>query len=319
MTLKFGLIVPQGWRMDLVGISDPVEAYETMTRVAQEAEALGFDSIWLYDHFHTVPTPMQEVTFECWTSTAALARDTNRVRIGQIVTCNGYRNPALLAKMASTVDTLSHGRLNFGIGAGWYEHEFLAFGYEFPDGPTRLRQLRDAVQIILKMWSDDEAVYEGKYHQVHGAINQPKGVQKPHIPLLIGGGGEQVTLKLVAQYADACNIGHLDNEGLERKFSIIKKHCDDVGRDYNTIWRTVLFNCSIAETNEEAAAKSKPFLRNIPSGRIREQALVGTPGIIRQRLAEIEQAGAQEIIIYMPDAAQLESVRMFARECMTKG
>ncbi len=319
MTLKFGLIVPQGWRMDLVGISDPVEAYETMTRVAQEAEALGFDSIWLYDHFHTVPTPTQEVTFECWTSTAALARDTNRVRIGQIVTCNGYRNPALLAKMASTVDTLSHGRLNFGIGAGWYEHEFLAFGYDFPDGPTRLRQLRDAVQIILKMWSDDEAVYEGKYHQVHGAINQPKGVQKPHIPLLIGGGGEQVTLKLVAQYADACNIGHLDNEGLERKFSIIKKHCDDVGRDYNTIWRTVLFNCSIAETNEEAVAKSKPFLRNIPSGRIREQALVGTPGIIRQRLAEIEQAGAQEIIIYMPDAAQLESVRMFARECMTKG
>ena len=319
MTLKFGLIVPQGWRMDLVGISDPVEAYETMTRVAQEAEALGFDSIWLYDHFHTVLTPTQEVTFECWTSTAALARDTNRVRIGQIVTCNGYRNPALLAKMASTVDTLSHGRLNFGIGAGWYEHEFLAFGYEFPDGPTRLRQLRDAVQIILKMWSDDEAVYEGKYHQVHGAINQPKGVQKPHIPLLIGGGGEQVTLKLVAQYADACNIGHLDNEGLERKFSIIKKHCDDVGRDYNTIWRTVLFNCSIAETNEEAVAKSKPFLRNIPSGRIREQALVGTPGIIRQRLAEIEQAGAQEIIIYMPDAAQLESVRMFARECMTKG
>ncbi len=319
MTLKFGLIVPQGWRMDLVGISDPVKAYETMTRVAQEAEALGFDSIWLYDHFHTVPTPTQEVTFECWTSTAALARDTNRVRIGQIVTCNGYRNPALLAKMASTVDTLSHGRLNFGIGAGWYEHEFLAFGYDFPDGPTRLRQLRDAVQIILKMWSDDEAVYEGKYHQVHGAINQPKGVQKPHIPLLIGGGGEQVTLKLVAQYADACNIGHLDNEGLERKFSIIKKHCDDVGRDYNTIWRTVLFNCSIAETNEEAVAKSKPFLRNIPSGRIREQALVGTPGIIRQRLAEIEQAGAQEIIIYMPDAAQLESVRMFARECMTKG
>lgn len=319
MTLKFGLIVPQGWRMDLVGISDPVEAYETMTRVALEAEALGFDSIWLYDHFHTVPTPTQEVTFECWTSTAALARDTNRIRIGQIVMCNGYRNPALLAKMASTVDTLSHGRLNFGIGAGWYEHEFLAYGYDFPDGPTRLRQLRDAVQIILKMWSDDEAIYEGKYHQVRGAINQPKGVQKPHIPLLIGGGGEKVTLKLVAQYADACNVGHLDNEGLERKFSIIKKHCDDVGRDYNSIWRTVLFNCAIAETDEEAVAKSKPFLRNIPSGRLHEQALVGTPDTIRQRLAEIEQSGAQEIIIYMPDAAQLESVRMFARECMLKG
>jgi F420-dependent oxidoreductase-like protein len=318
MTLKYGLIVPQGWRMDLVGIADPAEAYETMTRVALEAEALGFNSIWLYDHVHTVPTPTQEVTFECWTSTAALARDTKRVRIGQMVTCNGYRNPALLAKMASTVDALSHGRLDFGIGAGWYEHEFLAYGYDFPDGPTRLRQLRDAVQIILKMWSDDEAVFEGKYHQVHGAINQPKGVQKPHIPLLIGGAGEQVTLKLVAQYADACNIGHLDNEGLERKFAIIKKHCDDVGRDYDSIWRTVIFNCAIAETDEEAFAKSKAFHRNIPSGRFREQALVGIPDTIRQRLAEIEQAGAQEIIIYMPDAAQLEPVRMFARECIQK-
>jgi F420-dependent oxidoreductase-like protein len=318
MALKFGIIVPQGWRMDLVGIADPVEACETMTRVAQEAEALGFDSIWLYDHFHTVPTPTQEVTFECWTSTAALARDTKRVRIGQMVTCNGYRNPALLAKMASTVDTLSHGRLDFGIGAGWYEQEFLAYGCDFPDGPTRLRQLRDAVEIILKMWSDEEAVFEGKYHHVRGAINQPKGVQKPHIPLLIGGTGEQVTLKLVAQYADACNVGHLDNEGLEHKFSIIKKHCDQIGRDYQSIWRTVLFNCAIAETDEEALAKAAPFYRNIPSGRIREQALLGTPDAIRRRLAEIEQAGAQEIIVWMPDAKDLEPIKLFAQECLQK-
>jgi len=318
MALKFGLIVPQGWRMDLVGIPDPVEAYETMTRVAQEAEALGFDSIWLFDHFHTVPTPTQEVTFECWTSTAALARDTQRVHIGQMVTCNGYRNPALLAKMASTVDTLSHGRLDFGIGAGWHEHEYLAYGYDYPDAPERLRHLREAVQVILAMWTQDEAVFEGKYYHVRGAINQPKGVQKPHIPLLIGGGGEQVTLKLVAQYGDACNVGHLDVEGLEHKFSILKKHCDEVGRDYNSIRRTVLFNCAIAETDEEAMAKSKPFQRNIPSGRIREQALVGTPDVIRKRLEEIEQAGAQEIILYMPDSAQLEAVRMFARECMRK-
>lgn len=318
MTLKYGLIVPQGWRMDLVGIADPVEAYETMTRVAQEAESVGFDSIWLFDHFHTVPKPTQEVTFECWTSTAALARDTKRVRIGQMVSCNGYRNPALLAKMASTVDVMSHGRLDFGIGAGWYEHEYLAYGYDFPDGPTRLRQLRDAVQIIRAMWSEEEAVFEGKYHQVHGAINQPKGVQKPHIPLLIGGGGEKVTLKLVAQYGDACNIGHLDNEGLARKFDIIKRHCEDVGRDYSTIWRTALFNCAIAETDKEAMAKSTPFQRNIPSGRIREQALIGTPDIIRKRLEEIEQAGAQEIIIFLPDSTQLEAVRMFAKECIRK-
>src|SRR5438045_3303809 len=122
------------------------------------------------------------------------------------------------------------------------------------------------------MRTEDEAIYERKYHQDHVAINQAKGVQKPHIPLLIGGGGEKVTLKLVAQYADACNIGHLDNTGLERKFSILKKHCEDVGRDYNSIKRTVLFNCAIAETDEEATAKTGPYTRNIPADRIREQA-----------------------------------------------
>jgi len=317
MTMKIGVLVPQGWRMDLVGITDPVEAYETMTRVALEVEELGFDSIWLFDHFHTVPTPTQEVTFECWTSTAALARDTKRVRIGQMVTCNAYRNPALLAKMASTIDVLSHGRLDFGIGAGWYEHEFLAYGYNFPDGPTRLKQLRDAVQIILKMWSEEQAIYEGQYYHVNGAINQPKGVQKPHIPLLIGGSGEKVTLKLVAQYADACNVGHLDNEGLARKFAIVKQHCDTVGRDYNTIHRTVLMNCAIADSEEQAWAKSAPFHRNIPSGHIREQALVGTPDTIRRRVAEIEQAGGQELILYFPDARYLTSLRMFAEACLT--
>jgi F420-dependent oxidoreductase-like protein len=196
--MDFGVIVPQGWRLDLVGISDPSEAYETMTRVAQEADVLGYHSIWLYDHFHTVPTPTQEVTFECWTSTAALSRDTRRVRLGQMVTCNSYRNPALLAKIASTVDALSQGRLDFGIGAGWYEEEYVAYGYPFAGTHERLGRLREAVEIILAMWTQEEANFEGTYYQVSGAINQPKGVQKPHIPLLIGGGGEKVTLRLVA-------------------------------------------------------------------------------------------------------------------------
>jgi F420-dependent oxidoreductase-like protein len=316
MALTFGLVVPQGWRMDLTQIPDPVEAYETMTRVAQLAEEVGFDSIWLYDHFHTVPQPTQQPTFESWVSTAALARDTKRVRIGQIVTCNGYRNPTLLAKMASTVDVLSHGRLVLGIGSGWYEHEYRAYGYDYPDAPTRLRYLREAVQVILKMWTEEEAVFEGKYYQVRGAINQPKGVQKPHIPLLIAGGGEKVTLKLVAQYGDACNVGHLDNETLVSKFAILKQHCENVGRDYNEIRRTVLFNCSIAETDAEALKKAREFQRNIPSGRLREQGLVGTPEAIRTRLQEIEQTGAQEIILYLPDAAGLESVRLLASTCL---
>ncbi len=312
MAMKYGVIVPQGWRMDLVGIKDPVEAYETMVQVAQTAEQLGYDSIWLFDHFHTVPVPTQEVTFECWMSTAALARDTKRVRIGQMVTCNGYRNPALLAKMASTVDVLSHGRLDFGIGAGWYEHEYRAYGYEYPDAPTRLRYLRDAVQVILKMWSDEVAYFEGKYYQVRGAINQPKGVQKPHIPILIGGGGEKVTLRLVAQYANACNIGG-DIPTIKHKLAVLKQHCHAIGRDYNSIRRTTLIDyCSIAETEEAALAKFSPLERGDEG--LMSGALVGTPETLRQRLAEYEEAGIQELIVRFVDAPKsLDSLRLFAQ------
>src|SRR5579884_140336 len=172
--MKYGILLPQGLAMDLASIKDPVEAYEAMTRVAQIADESGYHSVWLGDHFHTSPQPSQEVTFECWTTTAALARDTKRVRIGQTVTCNGYRNPALLAKMASTVDVLSHGRLNFGIGAGWSEHEYRGYGYDYPDTPERLRRLGEAVQVIRAMWTQEEAVFEGQYYHVRGAINQPK-------------------------------------------------------------------------------------------------------------------------------------------------
>lgn len=313
MALDFGVIVPQGWHMELAGLP-PVEAYETMSRVAQEAETLGYNSAWVYDHFLTIPYPSQEITFECWTSSTALARDTKRIRIGQIVTCNSYRNPALLAKMASTVDVLSNGRLNFGIGAGWYEKEYLAYGYPFPRAGTRLAQLGEAVQIMLAMWTQEEATFEGKYYQIRGAINQPKGVQKPHIPLLIGGGGERVTLKLVAQYADACNVGG-DIPVVEHKLAVLKQHCENVGRDYNTIRRTSSADCIIAETEEAALAKLTPGQRN-QLDTIRKQWLFGTPDMIRQRLAEYEQVGIQEMLIYFHNAIELEPLRLFARECI---
>jgi len=316
MALQFGLLVPQGWTMDLAGIKDPVEAYETMTRVAQTADEVGFASVWLVDHFHTIPRPSQEVTFECWMSTAALTRDTKRVRIGQMVTCNGYRNPALLAKMASTVDAMSHGRLNFGIGAGWYEHEFRAYGNEFPDAPERLRQLREAVQVILAMWTQEEAVFEGKYYHVRGAINQPKGVQKPHIPLLIGGSGEKVTLKLVAQYADACNIGG-EIPTIKRKLDILKGHCETVGRDYTSIRRTSNTICVLGETEEAALASLTSQQRDLVM-MMRANALIGNPNAFGRRLAEYEEAGIQELILWFPDAAKLESLRVFARECIQR-
>jgi len=224
MSLKYGMHLSLGCLTELAGIKDPVQAYETLTRAAQTAEECGFASIWVADHFHTVLARSQEPLFECWTSTAALARDTKRVRIGQMVTCNGYRHPALLAKMASTVDVLSHGRLTVGIGAGGHEPEYRAYGYDYPEDKVRARQLREAIQVMLAMWTSDEAVFAGPYYQVHRAINQPKGVQHPHIPLLIGGDGEQVTLKLVAQYGDACNVWG-DMATIEHKFAVLKRHC----------------------------------------------------------------------------------------------
>jgi len=307
--MKFGIALPNGWKMSLVDIKDPVEAYEAMTNVAKEADETGYEAVWIVDHFHTVPLPSQEVTFECWMSLAALARDTKRIRIGQIVTCNSYRNPALLAKMASTLDVLSHGRLNFGIGAGWYEHEYKAYGYPYPDAPERLRQLREALQVIRAMWEQEEATFEGKYYQVRGAINQPKGVQKPHIPILIGGGGEKVTLKLVAQYGDACNVSG-DFKTVEHKLGVLRQHCETLGRDYKSIECTSGAFCSIADTDEEALAAVPEALRKD----LRDSSLVGSPATIRERIARFEALGVHHIIMDLPSATDLTPLHRFAQE-----
>lgn len=310
--MKIGIALPQEWDKNEV---DPVEAYETMTRVAQEAEALGLDSVWLFEHFHSSssPQPVQRMIFECWTATAALARDTRRIRLGQLVTCNRFRNPALLAKMASTVDVLSHGRLDLGLGAGWYEAEYKAYGYSFPDTPTRLRQLRKSLQILKAMWTEEEAYVVGKHYQIHGAINQPKGVQKPHIPILIGGKGEQVTLKLVARYGDACNFTHPDPTEMERKFALIRRYCEDIGRDHQEIRRTIYVNGCIGETHAEATARATALPKKFTLDHLRTRGLFGTPEVVQQRLYEMEQLGVQEVIVSLSDVTRSEVLHLFAQ------
>ncbi len=310
MSLKYGLLLPTGAAQELAGIKNPVEAFETLSQLAQTADQSGCDSVWVADHFMTAP-PSQEMLFECWTLAAALARDTKRVRLGQLVTGNSYRNPALQAKMASTLDVISHGRLTFGIGADWYEPDYRAYGYEFPAGLERLRQLREAVQVILAMWTQGEATFEGTYYQIRGAMNQPKGVQHPHIPLLIGGGGEQVTPKLVAQYGDVCNlIG--DPATLEHKFAVLKQHCKAVGRDYESIHRTALTLCIIGETDEQARAQIPGWAHAVFPD-VGSSGPIGTVETIQKRLAAYEAVGVQELVICLPDAAHLDTVRQFAR------
>ena len=313
MSLKYGLILPQGYGRELLGIKDPIEAYETMTRMAQVAEESGFEAVWTADHFQTAPVPTQETFFECWTTTAALARDTKRIRVGQMVTANSYRNPALQAKMASTLDVLSHGRYTFGIGAGYYEPDYRMYGYEYPDPGVRLSQLREAVQVIRALWSSEEATFEGTYYHIHNAINQPKGVQKPHIPLMIAGGGEKVTLKLVAQYADACNVLG-ESAAITHKFNVIKQHCETVGRDYESIYRTAVAPCCIGETDEEARALFHATPQPPFPGDPLAYGLIGSLETVRQRLADYETAGVQELDLWFVEGTNPEALRRFARE-----
>lgn len=316
MAVRFGVFVPQGWRMDLVEIDDPVEQYETMTRVAQAADKEeGWDSIWVFDHFHTVPTPEIETTFECWTITATLARDTKRVKVGQMVGCNGYRNPALYAKIASTVDVASHGRLYAGIGAGWYEHEWRAYGYGFPETRERMGMFREACEIIHKMWTEEYPVFQGTYYSIDKPINEPKGVQKPHPPLWIGGGGEQVTLKLVARWGDACNVGGGNPEVVRQKLEILQRHCDTVGRDYDEIVKSTGVTVHLVE-REATAEQETARARGAQSyAEYSKGVIVGTPAIVRERLQRLVEAGIDYFIVSIPrNAYDQEPQTRFARE-----
>ncbi len=297
--LRFGTFIPQGWILDLVDIEDPVEQFEAMVGVARRAERLGFDSVWLFDHFHTYHRPVLETTFEAWTSSAALARETSRIRIGQMVTCNAYRNPALLAKMASTVDVMSHGRLDFGIGAGWYEHEYLAYGYPFPPVGTRLRMLDEALQVIHAMWREPHASFEGEFYRIDGAINEPKGVQRPHPPVWVGGSGERVTLRLAAQYGDVTNFGgHLDDmDWYRHKFDVIRGHCEDIGRDPDTIVRSTNAETTLLRTGDDPEELTRRYRRDQTLEQYREHAVVGGPQEAIDTYGRLIDAGVDYIIV----------------------
>ncbi len=305
MAVQFGVFAPQGWRMDLVEIADPVEQYEAMTQVARTVDAMpAFDSIWVYDHFHTVPTPELQTTFEAWTITAALSRDTTRVNIGQMVTCNGYRNPALLAKMASTVDVMSHGRLYFGLGAGWYEHEWRAYGYGFPETRERMRAFREACDIIVKMWTENYPEYTGEHYTIDKPINEPRGVRKPYPSFWIGGGGEQVTLKLVAKYGNACNIGG-EPATIRHKLGVLRGHCETLGRDYNAITRSSNLNVYPIEPGVDPEKATEPMQKalGMTYDQLKGIAVIGTPDEITQRVEALVAAGVNYVIFYVPRIA----------------
>ena len=235
--MKIGTLVPQGWVGEYDGW-DPLDAWRRTVQVAQQAERLGFESIWLFDHFQTVPRPTDEITFESFTSLAALAALTGRVRLGHIVTCTAFRNPALTAKMISTMDSISGGRMDLGIGAGWKRDEWLGYGYGFPETSERLGRLADDLEVITRMLAGDRrqhATYEGRYAKVSNARNVPKPIQQPRVPIMVGGNGPNVTWRLAARHADELNVDGMSPAEVADALPVIRSRCDDIDRDPATL------------------------------------------------------------------------------------
>ena len=322
--MRFGTFIPQGWRLDLVGI-DPADQWDRMNVLAQRADAGPWESLWVYDHFHTVPVATAEATHEAWTLMAAFAASTSRIRLGQMCTSMGYRNPAYLAKVAATVDLISGGRVEMGIGGGWYEHEWRAYGYGFPAIKDRLGRLREGVEIMHQAWTTGAATLDGTYYQVDGALVRPLPLQVGGIPLWIAGGGEKVTLKIAAKRASYTNFaGSL--EDFDRKSEILRGHCDDVGRDFETITRSSNFNTIVGATEAEAAdrlaaviARLRPHIGDTRAGAIEAEYLsspgFGTAEQVAERLAERATHGLGYAIHYFPEAAYDRSgIELFERE-----
>ena len=311
-SMRFGYFIPQGWRMDLVGI-DPARHWEVMSGLARRADAGPWDSIWVYDHFHTTPVPTEEATHEAWTLMAAYAACTSRVRLGQMCTCMGYRNPAYLAKVAATIDHISGGRIDMSIGGGWYEHEWRAYGYGFPRAGERLRMLDEGVQIMLQAWRTGSATLAGRHYQVDGAIVRPLPLQDGGIPLWIAGGGEKVTLRIAAQYAQYTNFDGTP-EGFARKSELLEQHCREVGTDFGAITRSSNYNVLIGESRAEVDDKRAWLVDRLTRLVGEQQAArqlsgfdgmpaVGTVDEVVTNLSAMRAAGMTYAIFYVPDAA----------------
>jgi F420-dependent oxidoreductase-like protein len=322
--MRFGLFVPQGWRLDLAGI-DPADHWTAMLDVAARAEAGPWESIWVYDHFHTVPVPTSEATHEAWTLMAAFAAATRRVRLGQMCTCMAYRNPMYLAKVAATVDVISGGRAEMGIGAGWYEHEWRAYGYGFPSAGDRLAMLDEGVQIMRDAWRDGTATFHGTHYQVYDAICAPRPLQDGGIPLWIAGGGEKKTMRIAAQYARYTNFVGTP-ETFRAKSAILADHCRDIGRDYGEIVRSANYNVVIgrdeAEVADRLAAMVDRVRHVLPADRLESTRrtlatgpLVGTPERIVEALEGLRDDGMTYAITYFQEAAYDPSgIELFERE-----
>lgn len=294
---------------------DPAEAFEVVKVKAQWAENHGFIWFSVMDHMIQIPRvgAPEESVLEGWTVLAALAAVTGHIRLATLCTAVGYRNPAHLAKIAASVDLISRGRLTLGIGAGFFEEEYRQYGWEFPPRPaTRIRQMEEAVQLILKMWTEPRTTFHGRYFHVEDAILEPKPVQNPRPPVMIAGAGEQMTLRVVARLADACNLVGSDVAEARHKLAVLRGHCDAAGRDYGAIEKTHVQAWLLARN--DAAVVAKRDLRDRLTAREPSPAFVGTVSEAIDLIGQYQDAGIELLI--NGDRNDAETCELFASDVM---
>jgi F420-dependent oxidoreductase-like protein len=294
-------------------------SYNGIKEIAMLSEALGFESLWVSDHFFMTEDSVDINCLECWTTLTALARDTRYLKIGAMVSAQSYRNPALLAKIAASLDCISNGRLYFGVGAGWKRVEYQAYGYPFPKFVIRNRQLEECIQIVKEMWTKEKATFQGQYYTINNALCYPKPVQKPHIPIWIGGYGER-TLKSIAKYADACNFAWtLPVELVKERLKILRRYCQEIGRNYDLIRKSCGLMVTLAATEKgvrkkldfQAMRKDTPYMRYLGK---QLPNLIGTPHTIAERIREYSKLDVNHIILRFHYGDEMECLNLFKDE-----
>jgi F420-dependent oxidoreductase-like protein len=326
--IKFGVFLPVfGFERMRFGVFSHVfgfgttrflPSYEHVRDFTLECERLGYHSVWVPDHLMYGKNPV----LECWTILSALSSITRRIRLGTMVLSNSFRSPAVLAKMAATLDVISNGRLELGIGAGVSEGENLAYGIPFPMPSVRIEQMKEAVEIIKKVWTEEKANYNGKYYKIEKAICEPKPLQKPHPPIIIGGGGEKLTLRVTAEHADRYDWGFLPSmEQYKHKLKVLEGHCSAVGRDFREIEKSCwpggqIFIALNRKELDEKVLQRKP--KSVSLKVFKKLNLVGTPDDCIQKIQQYVNVGVTHFMLFFGDLPNMRGIRLFADKVVKK-
>ena len=312
--LRYGAFAPQGWKLEYSGWS-ALDAWNRTVELSQLAEQLRYEHLWVYDHVETVPRREPTHVFEAFTTLAALSQRTATIGLGQLVTCSSYRSAGLLAKETAMIDVMSGGRLLLGLGAGWYEREYQAYGYEFAPAPTRLQVLDETVQAIRALWTDQTVTFQGRHLHFDGAYCDPKPLQTLP-PIWIGGGGERVTLRIAAAHADATNW-QVGLDDFVHKSEILRQHCETLGRPFEAIVRTHGPDCRIFDTDRDLQAwLDAPDGGDLWGGgdphQYAQDNLVGTVEQVTEKVQAFVDAGCREFVLWFRDYPASDSLEAFA-------